>query len=113
MPGPCVSPVSTQRFGCSRISCSTAAASERNELRFFTSATGVNTSLPSVSVSLQLMLGSNRMCPRIITPPVAPTALHTMRMYLPYATASSGECMSGSDTISNSGVPARFRSTSE
>ena len=84
-----------------------------NEFKFFTSTIGVGCSTPSSVVIITLMFGSNRMCPRCIIPPVTPKNVQILRTSLPYATASSALHMSGSETISSSGVPARFKSTSE
>ena len=85
----------------------------RKEFRFLTSAIGVATSLPSSSVITTLTLGSNRMCPFCITPPVTPKKTHKAWSSRAKVTASSALCRSGSDTISSSGVPARLRSSSD
>ena len=83
------------------------------ELRFFTSTTGVLTTVPSSSSMITLMLGSNRMWPFCMMPSVTPRNRQTLRSSCAKATTSAAESKSGAVTISRSGVPARLRSTSD
>ena len=68
--------------------------------------------MPNLSVPLGLIetLMSHLKLPSCMLPSQIPIHCTSSCNFFAYATASAAEVMSGSDTISKSGVPARLRS---
>ena len=75
------------------------------ELMFFISTFTPNFSLPTGRIDT---LTSQRICPFSMSQSEMPAAEIVLRSDVRYAKTSSDECMSGSETISMSGVPARL-----
>ena len=78
-----------------------------NEFRFL-----ISRRVPNLSVPLGFIdtLISHLKLPSCILPSQIPIHCTSSCNFFAYATASAAEVISGSDTISKSGVPARFKS---